>query len=138
MLAFICAIIGDIIFFTGKKINGKYIKKMTTEMNQKEKLSFRAYQEGDKAGYKALNKEATEAWGKNFFTMAAYSAGMLAPIPFALGWMDTRFSEVKFLLAYPFSLIFGDAVGYTFTFIPIYILSRIIFKYIRLYIFKKD
>ena len=106
-------------------------------LEKKEDLSILAYKQGDKASYKALNKAATDAWGKNFFTMVAYSAGILAPIPFALGWMHTRFDEVKFLLAYPLSLIFGDTVGYTFTFILIYILSRIIFKYIRRYVFKK-
>ncbi len=136
ILAFLCVIVGDVIFLIGKKINGKYIKKMTTEMKKKEELSIIAYQRGDKAGYKALNKDATNAWGKNFFTMAAYSAGMLSPLPFALGWMHTRFSDVEFLLAYPLSLIFGETVGYTFTFIPLYILSRIIFKYIRPYILK--
>ena len=104
---------------------------MSDEIKQKETLSIAAYQAGDKQGYKALNKAATDAWGKHFFTMVAYAAGILWPIPFALGWMQTRFAEVTFPLAFPLSLVFGKSVGYTFTFIPIYILCRIIFKYMR-------
>ena len=90
-----------------------------------------AYRVGDKAGYKALNKDATDVWGKQFFTMAAYSAGILWPLPFALAWMQTRFAEVEFALAFPLSLLFGKSVGYVFTFIPLYILCRILFKYLR-------
>jgi hypothetical protein len=107
---------------------------MAQEMDQKEKMSMAAYHAGDKPGYKALNQQATDAWGKHFFTMVGYSAGMLWPLPFALGWMQTRFHGVDFDLAFPLSLLFGKTVGYLFTFIPIYILSRIVFKYMRPYL----
>ena len=90
-----------------------------------------AYRAGDKRSYDALNKAATDAWGKHFFTMVAYSAGILWPIPMALGWMQTRFADVQFSLAFPLSVVFGKTVGYTFTFIPLYILCRILFKYLR-------
>jgi hypothetical protein len=92
---------------------------------------MQAYKAGDVAGYKGLNKEATDVWGRRFFTMVGYSAGILWPIPFALGWMQSRFAAVEFDLAFPLSLIFGHSVGYIFTFIPIYILCRILFKYMR-------
>jgi hypothetical protein len=103
-------------------------------MKEKEALALQARVAGDKAGYKALNKEATDVWGKHFFTMAAYSAGIFWPIPIALGWMQTRFAGVEFDLAFPLSLIFGKSVGYIFTFIPIYVLCRIFFKYMRPYL----
>jgi len=35
----------------------------------------------------------------------------------------------SFLLAFPLSLLFGKTVGFVFSFIPIYILCRILFKY---------
>ena len=97
-------------------------------------MSIVAYQAGDKASYKALNKEATDVWGKSFFTMAAYSAGVLWPIPFAMGWLGSRFADVDFPIAAPLSLVFDKGVGYMFTFIPMYILSRILFKYMRPYL----
>ncbi len=133
-LALLCVLVGEVTVSLAIRFNQRYIDEMAQEMNQKEKMSMAAYQAGDKPGYKALNKQATDAWGKHFFTMVGYSAGMLWPIPFALGWMQTRFHGVDFDLAFPLSLLFGKTVGYLFTFIPIYILSRIVFKYMRPYL----
>jgi hypothetical protein len=131
VLAFICVIIGELSVSLAIRFNKRYLDSMSREMQEKERLSMEAYRVGDKESYKSLNKEATDVWGKHFFTMVAYSAGILWPIPFALGWMQTRFSEVEFDLAFPLSLVFGSSVGYIFTFIPIYVLCRIIFKYMR-------
>ena len=134
VLAFICVIIGELCVSLAIRFNKRYLDSMSREMKEKERLSLEARQAGDTDGYKALNKEATDVWGKHFFTMVAYSAGILWPLPFALGWMQTRFAEVEFDLAFPLSLIFGKSVGYIFTFIPIYILCRIFFKYMRPYL----
>ena len=131
ILAFLCIVIGELSISLAIRFNKRYLDSMSKEMKEKEMLSIAAYRAGDKDGYKSLNKQATDVWGKHFFTMVAYSAGILWPIPFALGWMQTRFSEVQFDLAFPLSLIFGKSVGYIFTFIPIYILCRIFFKYMR-------
>lgn len=130
-LAFFCVLVGEVCISLAIKFNRRYIDQMDAEVKTKERLSYHAYQTGDNAGYKALNKEATDVWGKKFFMMAGYSAGLLWPIPFALGWMHTRFQTVEFELVYPLSLVLGGSVGYIFTFIPIYILTRIIFKYMR-------
>ena len=45
-----------------------------------------------------------------------------------------REEGIDFELALPLSLIFGKTVGYIFTFIPLYILARIIFKHLRPYL----
>ena len=134
VLAFLCIVIGELSISLAIRFNKRYLDSMSQEMTEKETLALKAYRAGYKTGYKALNKEATDAWGKHFFTMVAYSAGILWPIPFALGWMQTRFYGVEFDLAFPFSLIFGKSVGYLFTFIPIYIFCRILFKYMRPYL----
>ena len=131
ILGFICVVAGELSVSLAIRFNKRYLDSMSREMKEKERLAFEAYAAGDKDGYKALNKEATDVWGKHFFTMAAYSAGIFWPIPIALGWMQTRFAGVEFDLAFPLSLIFGKSVGYIFTFIPIYILCRILFKYMR-------
>jgi hypothetical protein len=131
ILAFICVVVGELSVSLAIRFNKRYLDSMSREMKEKERLAFEAYAVGDKDGYKALNKEATDVWGKHFFTMAAYSAGIFWPIPIALGWMQTRFAGVEFDLAFPLSLIFGKSVGYIFTFIPLYILCRILFKYMR-------
>ena len=131
VLAFICVVVGELSVSLAIRFNKSYLDSMSREMKEKERLAFEAYAAGDKDGYKALNKEATDVWGKHFFTMAAYSAGIFWPIPIALGWMQTRFAGVEFDLAFPLSLIFGKSVGYIFTFIPLYIICRIFFKYMR-------
>jgi len=130
-LSFLCVVVGEISVSLALRFNHRYIDEMTTEMETKEKLSMAAYRSGDRASYRALNKEATDVWGKRFFTMVAYSAGVLWPIPCALGWMQTRFADVQFALAFPLSLVFGKTVGTTFVFIPLYIFCRILFKYLR-------
>jgi hypothetical protein len=130
-LAFLCVVVGEISVSLALRFNQRYIDEMTTEMQTKEKLSMQAYRAGDRTSYRALNKEATEVWGKRFFTMVAYSAGILWPIPCALGWMQTRFADVQFALAFPLSLVFGKTVGYIFVFIPLYFFCRILFKYLR-------
>lgn len=131
VLGFFCVVLGEICVSLALKFNRRYNDEMSAEMDAKEKMAIQAYEAGNKEGYKALNKAATDAWGKRFFTMVAYSAGILWPIPFALGWMQLRFEAVGFPLAFPLSLIFGKTVGYTFTFIPLYIFCRIVFKYLR-------
>ena len=131
VLGFICVVIGELSVSLAIRFNKRYLDAMSKEMKEKEMLSMEARRIGNEAGYRSLNKQATDVWGKHFFTMVAYSAGILWPIPFALGWMQTRFSSVEFELAFPLSLAFGNTVGYLFTFIPIYILCRIIFKYMR-------
>jgi hypothetical protein len=133
-LGFLCVVIGELSVSLAIRFNKRYLDSMSQEIAEKERLSMAAYRDGDKDGYKALNKQATDVWGKHFFTMVAYSAGILWPIPFALGWMQTRFADVEFALAFPLSLAFGKSVGYIFTFIPIYILCRILFKYLRPYL----
>ncbi len=130
-LSFVCVILGELSVSLALKFNKRYVDEMTTEMTKKERLSMEALQAGDKESYKALNKEATDVWGKKFFTMVAYSAGILWPLPFAMGWLGFRFADVDFEVTLPLSLLFKGGVGYNFTFIPMYILTRILFKYMR-------
>jgi hypothetical protein len=101
-------------------------------MNKQEALAINAYERGDMVCYKALNKEATDAWGRKFFAMMGHSAAILWPVPFALGWMQTRFQGVDFGVMFPLSLV-TDSVGYTFSFFPIYVLSRIVFGHMLPY-----
>jgi len=73
---------------------------------------------------------ANDAFGKVFFSQVALSISSLWPIPFAAGWLQTRFQDVSFPL--PVSLpVVGDQVGFMFTFLPIYILVYILFGQIK-------
>jgi hypothetical protein len=130
-LAMICVVLGEGMLSVAIRFNQRHLQDLKTEIAQRQQLSMQAHEMGDRAGYKALNKQANDAWGRHFFTMAAYSAGMLWPVPFALGWLHTRFAGVDFAMAWPLSLIVGPTVSYPFIFIPMYILARIIFGHSR-------
>jgi hypothetical protein len=129
-LSLIAVLLGELTISLAIKFNTPYLNGLSLRMKEKESLSIQAYETGDMAGYKALNKEATDAWGRKFFAMLAHSAAILWPVPFALGWMQTRFAGIDFPIAFPFSLV-TDSVGYTFSFFPIYVLARIAFGKLR-------
>jgi len=129
-LSMMAVVLGELTISMALRFNTPYIRQLSRTMNSKESLAIDAYEQGDMAVYKSLNRQATDAWGKSFFAMMGHSAAILWPVPFALGWMQTRFQGVSFDISFPFSLV-TDSVGYTFTFFPIYILSRILFGYIR-------
>jgi hypothetical protein len=126
-----CVVIGEFTLSLAIRFNRRHINALKGEIAERESLSIQAYAAGDRAGYKALNKQANDAWGRHFFTMAAYSAGMLWPLPFALAWMQTRFAAVEFAFPDSLPLLSGHAVGYPFFFIPLYILARILFGRLR-------
>jgi hypothetical protein len=130
-LAMGAVVLGELVISAAIRLNRGHLQALTKEVNHQEALSMQAYAIGDRASYKALNKAANDAWGRHFFPMAAYSAGMLWPVPFALAWMQWRFQGVDFALAWPLSFALGDTVGYPFIFILLYILCRIVFGKIR-------
>lgn len=90
-------------------------------------LSMKAIAAGDKAGYTGCNKLANEAFGRYFFAQFGEGAAALLPIPFALGWMQGRFEEVRFALPLELPGI-GDSVGYLLIFVLMYILTRILLR----------
>ncbi|MDM8548578.1 hypothetical protein QUF72_00815 [Desulfobacterales bacterium HSG2] len=130
VLALICVVVGQITVYAAFMLNKKRIGSDNKEMIRMHNLSMHALAAKDKAAYKACNKEANEAFGKYFFGQIAIGISSLWPVPFALGWMQTRFAEVEFLLPLHVPLI-GESVGYTFTFIPLYILIHILFGKIK-------
>lgn len=130
ILSLLCVIIGEFTLSVAFRFNKTYIDQDSREMVMMQNLSIRALLAKDKKSYKAFNREANEAFGKVFFKQIALAAATLWPIPFALGWMQTRFLDIEFLL--PCRLpVLGESVGYSFTFIPIYILARILFGKVK-------
>ncbi|WP_076750327.1 hypothetical protein [Desulfatitalea tepidiphila] len=130
-LAMHCVIAGELTLSAAIRFNRGHLQQLKSDIARREALSIMAHDAGDRAGYKAFNKQANDAWGRHFFTMAAYSAGMLWPVPFALGWLNGRFHDVDFAVAWPLSILVGPTVGYPFIFIPLYILGRIVFGHLR-------
>jgi hypothetical protein len=129
LLGLLCAVIGDLTVALAYRVNGAFLKRDNQELVAMQNKSLLALRARDKASYQACNEVANESFGKVFFSQLALGASSLWPVAFALQWLHERFAEVAFLLPVPI----GDrtSVGYAFTFIPMYILMRILFGHVR-------
>ena len=94
VLALIAIVVGEFTISVIYLVNRRAIGTTNDEVVRYQNLSVDAIEAGNKTAYKASNKLANDAFGRTFFTQIAMSAGFLWPIPFALGWMQARFSEV--------------------------------------------
>lgn len=130
-LSFLAVVVGEFTISLGFKANRSYLSRLNDDMEKMSRLSMEAQRLGDEEGYKACNKEGNEVFGRLFFHRFGLAAASLWPIFLVLAWMQTRFYGIDFPLAWPLSVVFRDGVGYVFTFIPLYILCRILFKHIR-------
>ena len=129
VLGLLCAVIGDLTVALAYRVNGAFLKRDNQELVAMQNKSLLALRARDKASYQACNEVANESFGKVFFSQLALGASSLWPVAFALQWLHERFADVTFLLPFPL----GDrtSVGYAFTFIPMYILMRILFGHLR-------
>lgn len=124
-LSIFCVLFGQITQNLLWRWNHQWIRRDNREMVRMHNLSLKALSFKDKAAYKACNKEANDAFGKFFFAQMAMGMSSLWPVPFALAWMDTRFTTVDFFLP-------GiGPVGYMASFVPIFILANIIFSKVK-------
>ena len=129
-LALICVLVGQLTIAVAYLWNRRFIQTDNRDMVSLHNASMKALAVKDKGGYKKCNKAANEAFGKVFFSQIALAASSLWPLPFAVGWLQTRFVQVQFALPVKLPYI-GDNVGYLFTFLPIYILTFILFGKVK-------
>ena len=127
VLSIMALVLGELTISLYFLFNKKDIDQGTEEMISMHNLSILALKRGDKGSYKVCNKNANEAFGRIFFKQIAMASSSLWPVPFALGWLQTRFSGIEFPFAFNIPGV-GNSVTYTFVFIPLYILARIILK----------
>ncbi|MCP4665013.1 MAG: hypothetical protein GY849_01500 [Deltaproteobacteria bacterium] len=126
LIAMWCTLLGEMTLALAYRANRRRMEAVSQEMVERHNQSLNALKSGNKPAYKAINRLANEAFGRSFFLQMAFACSSLWPVPFALGWMQTRFSDVDFPL-----LIDDMTVGYAFVFIPLYVLVRIFFNKIK-------
>lgn len=127
VLALIAVMIGDLTMGLAYLGNKKHYREQTREMVRMHNLSVKAIQMKDKQSFKASNHWANEYFGKTFFCGAALFSVSIWPVPFALGWMSTRFGGV------PVPLPFLSATTtYIAVFLALYIMMRITFSQIKM------
>jgi hypothetical protein len=129
ILSLWCVLVGKVSGGVVSMMNRSHMESLERETVTMHNLSLKAILFKDKASYTACNKEANEAFGRYFFAQLAAGAATLWPVPFALAWMETRFSEVTFPLPYPLSLI-TPAVGLLAIFLLWYVLLRMLLKHL--------
>ncbi|BBO85398.1 hypothetical protein DSCO28_59640 [Desulfosarcina ovata subsp. sediminis] len=130
VLCLICVLIGQMTYCWIYRRNHRFFSSDSQEMIHMHNLSIKALGAKNKTAYKSCNKQANDAFGKYFFAQAAIGISSLWPVPFALGWMQSRFVQVDFALPIPLPG-FGSSVGFMFTFFPIYVLVYILFGKIK-------
>jgi hypothetical protein len=115
-------VIGELCMAGVYFLNKKHFATINRDMVDHHNLSVQALGVKDKTAWKACNSIANEAFGKNFFSRIALFASSLWLVPFAIGWLFYRFGEVDF------SVPFIGEIGPAFIFIPMYILTRVVFS----------
>lgn len=93
VLNLICVIMGDVTSQLARRLNRNLYGRYRDEMVRHHNLSVRALRHADKEAYKAVNKQAHEAFGKYFFSQAGAFTLSIWPVPFAMAWMELRFGE---------------------------------------------
>ncbi len=115
-----CIILGELALSCIYLTNRDYYAGLNNKMVRMHNLSIQAILRKDKANYKAANIWANEYFGKLFFAQAALFAVSIWPLPFALGWMQTRFEGLA-IYTIPY---FDLPLGYTFVMLTCYIALR--------------
>jgi len=124
LLTLQCFILGDISAMGIKFINRKYLRKIQKDMDRHHHLSEKALMMGDKESYKAVNRQALDAFGHSFSLGGAIFCVSIWPMPFALAWMNLRFADAPIELSFHLPFL-GNSIHYFASFLLIYIAVRI-------------
>lgn len=124
VLSFQAFLLGNISMMAVQFCNRHYVRSLREKMDRHHQLSEKALMMGDKESYKAVNKQALDAFGYSFSMGGAVFCVSVWPMPFALAWMHLRFADAP--LELPVNLPFmGSAIHYFASFLLIYIAVRI-------------
>lgn len=126
LVALIAAVVGEFTISIVFLINRRHLDRLNDDLKKYSDLSQEAQRRGDHVSYKALNKQANDAYGQVFFNKFGLSAAALWPVFFALDWMQPHFSENG--VPVPF---FPGGANYVAVFLVCYILARIAFGRIK-------
>ncbi|CCO25115.1 hypothetical protein [Maridesulfovibrio hydrothermalis] len=130
LIAFWCTIAGELSMAVIYIWNREYYTDLNRKMTRMHNISVAAIRHKKKDTFKSANKWANEYFGKVFFSHAALFAVSLWPVPFALAWLQERFTGID-IHTIPYTE-FG--LGYPFVFILSYILVRYGFSKVRQFI----
>jgi len=122
LLGLLASVIGEFSISVVFRINRKHLDKLNADLKRYGDLSREALQVGDEVAYKALNRQANDAYGQVFFNRFGLSAASLWPAFFALDWMQHQFGTTG--VRVPF---FPAGVNYVIVFLICFIAARMLF-----------
>lgn len=120
VLAIVCLVVGELALTLVYMTNRTYYAGLNKKMVRMHNVSIQAICSKDKAIFKAANTWANEYFGKVFFSQAALFGVSIWGLPFAMGWLQTRFEGIT-IYSIPY---FGQPLGYTFVMLTCYIALR--------------
>jgi hypothetical protein len=126
LLCLYCVLLGDAAYLAVSALNRRRAATFTAEMEKQNDLAETALRMGDKESFKAVNKQALDAFGHSFSLGAAMFTSSLLPLPFALAWMHLRFAQTAPELPFALPLV-GREPTYLFYFVLLYILVRVVY-----------
>lgn len=126
LLGLQCVICGDLSATAVTYFNRSYLRKYQAEMDKSHELSEQALKMGDKESYKAVNRQALDAFGYSFSLGAAIFCVSIWPMPFMLAWMHLRFADAPLELPLHLPLL-GNSIHYFASFLLLYIAVRIVY-----------
>lgn len=121
-VALIASVVGEFTISIVFRLNRKHLDKLNSNLENYSALSHEALRCGDEASYKALNKQANDAYGQVFFNRFGLSAASLWPAFFALDWIQRHFGKTGICI--PFST---SGANYFMVFLLCYVFARIVF-----------
>jgi hypothetical protein len=121
-LALAVVVVGEFTISLVFLANRRHLDNLNRRLQKFNDLSQEALRLGDETSYKALNKQANDAYGHVFFNKFGLSAAALWPAFFALDWMQSHFAETGITVP-----IYPSGVNYVVVFLGCYVLARIIF-----------
>lgn len=122
LIAFLANVVGEFTISIVFRLNRKHLDGLNDRLAKYGTLSEEARRRGDKPGYRALNRQANDAYGQLFFNRFGLSAASLWPAFFALDWMQLHFSVAGIVIP-----LFPSGANYVAVFLFCYIAARIVF-----------
>jgi hypothetical protein len=120
VLAGWATLLGGLTSSLARRANRAHLAGLEREMADRNAQAMAALAAGDKPAYKALNKDANEAFGKLFFLKAAMGAASLWPAFLAVAWLQSRFEGLA--IPAPFT---PWGIGYAPGFLICYLIVRL-------------
>lgn len=134
VLSFQVIVLGDLAARVIIRINRKRMADIHGDMEKHHALSEEALKLGDKESFKAVNRQALEAFGHSFSMGAVFFCVSVWPLPFALAWMQLRFGQATPSLPWALPLL-GKTPGLVFYFLLLYIPLRVFYSKIMIRLF---